>query len=77
MTEIKYEVPQGITKLGDWQVEMAKNISANHNIKITDIQRELSGSVLVINIKSDLSDAEVDNIKNIIESYLPANAINL
>jgi hypothetical protein len=72
--EVEYYVPFGADTLGQWQLDMAKQIENNRGFPISDITRELSGSTFIVRVETDLPDQAVDNMLSDIEEYLPSTA---
>lgn len=60
--------------LGDWQVQMAKQIESNHGFPINDIDRELSGGTFIVRVETTLPNQAVENMLWDIEEYLPSTA---
>lgn len=72
--EIEYRCPTPLKGLGQWQVDMVKQIETNRNFPIQDIERKLSGSSFIVRVDTSLPNKAVENMLSDIEEYLPSNA---
>lgn len=72
--EVEYYCPFGVSDLGQWQVDIAKQIENNRGFPITEIERELSGTAFVVRVETTLPSTAVENMLSDIEDHLPATA---
>lgn len=72
--EIEYWSSQMPDSLGDWQLNMAKQIESNRGFSLTDIERELRGEKFIMRVEADLSSQEIEDMLSDIEDHLPAGA---
>lgn len=75
--ESEYHIPQQMSGMGQWQVDMAKQIETNQGFPITGIKRELSGDTLFVRVETDLPSQAVENMLSDIADHLPAGAKHL
>ncbi len=67
--EIEYSLPRPRVA-GKWQVSMAAQIEQNQGFPIEEIEREFSGTTLIIRVETHLPSEAVDNMLSDIEDYL-------
>jgi hypothetical protein len=67
--EIEYSLPRS-RAASDWQVSMAKQIEQNRGFPIDEIERELSGTTLIVRVETSLPSQAVENMLSDIEDYL-------
>lgn len=75
MTEIVFSTPTA-KQAGEWQVEMAREIVAQSSSEsslnsITDVERVIEGSVVVIRVPNNTSKQTITSIKDVVSNYLP------
>lgn len=67
--EMEYSLPQARIA-SDWQVSMARQIETNRGFPIEEIERELSGTTLIVRVETTLPSQAVENMLSDIEDYL-------
>jgi len=75
VTEIVFSTPTA-KQAGEWQVEMAREIVAQSSSEsslnsITDVERVIEGSVVVIRVPNNTSKQTITSIKDVVSNYLP------
>lgn len=77
--EVEYEIPQGLSSMGDWQVRMAKQIESNRGFPLTDVERRLDrgGTRFIVSVETALPSQAVENMLADIEDFLPSNAVRV
>lgn len=74
--EIEYDLPR--SRIGsEWQVDMARQIETNRGFPIANIERELSGSTLIVRVDTSLPSDAVDNMLSDIEDYLDTGSAHV
>lgn len=71
--EIEYSLPTSRIASG-WQVDMARQIESNSEFPITDLEREIQGTTLILRVETTLPNQAVENMLSDIEEYLPAGS---
>jgi len=59
---------------GRWQCSMAEQIEANRGFPMSDIERELQATTLIVRVDTTLPNSAVDNMLSDIEDFLPAGS---
>lgn len=67
--EIEYSLPRPRVA-SDWQLSMAEQIESNRGSPIEGIERELSGTTLIVRVDTTLPSQAVENMLSDIEDYL-------
>lgn len=67
--EVEYSLPRPRIA-SQWQVSMTEQIEENRGFPIEEIERELSGTRLIIRVQTDLPNQAVENMLPDIEEYL-------
>lgn len=71
--EIEYSLPRSRVA-SDWQVSMAEQIESNRGFPIEGIERELTGTTLIVRVDTDLPSQAVENMLSDIEDNLESGS---
>lgn len=75
--EVEYRTPWPVGPASDWQVQMAKQIEENRGYPLESIEREVSGSTVIVSVETTLPDSAVQNMLSDIEDYLPSGSTHV